>query len=686
MHFLWKNKIKLFTLVLVIFIFSVVKLFSTKIFFDTERIINDISKEVEFTKLLNDENLIFVGFDFNNSLSYDGFIKIKELHQYLSKKKDIKRVESIINERKSISKAFLPIPIKVLNLDNINQYEKSLAELEKYKSNFINNDRSKIFFLIEVQELLKRESAKELVDELFEIKIGDLNHENFVSGRIPSEIYMQKNVINEFIILTTLSAILCFILLFLLTTNIKLILMIILSVIFSIIITLSLSSFLYGGIEMIMIITPAILFIVCISDAMHYTTNQTKNIKDKFLFFKDRLSKIGVAIFLTSLTTSISFLTFLINDIIPVARFGLITSFGILITLIVVTIVYAIAIDFEFHLTKQSKYFKALTDLIIQFSLKRKSKFFHAIMITFILCSLYNLFNINIDNYLTDEVNSKSQMHKQVSFFDKNFGGIKSIYFKVNNISNDSFSIQNFQSTLSLNGFTVDFSNAKLSNKFLTNTLPVFKNLDSDYLFLCRMPDLGSKKTKNIIESILGDFEPLLKIQVGGVGYLFDNISESLTKQLIFGLAIAICSIGLIFFVLTKFNPRFIFIAIIPNIVPIILTLFVLQFFNFYLSLSNAFIFTIVFGLIVDDSIHIISAYIRNKAIKNSKTINDIIRTTGRAIVKTTLVVIFCLFPLIFSEFKSVSQLAVITIIAAVIAVFFDLIYLPVLMKLNKKI
>ena len=136
--------------------------------------------------------------------------------------------------------------------------------------------------------------------------------------------------------------------------------MIILSVIFSIVITLSLSVFLYGGIEMIMIITPAILFIVCISDAMHYTTNQTKNINDKFLFFKDRLSKIGVAIFLTSLTTSISFLTFLINDIIPVARFGLITSFGILITLIVVTIVYAIAIDYEFHLTKQSKFFKAL--------------------------------------------------------------------------------------------------------------------------------------------------------------------------------------------------------------------------------------------------------------------------------------------------------------------------------------
>ena len=107
-----------------------------------------------------------------------------------------------------------------------------------------------------------------------------------------------------------------------------------------------------------------------------------------------------------------------------------------------------------------------------------------------------------------------------------------------------------------------------------------------------------------------------------------------------------------------------------------------MQFFNFYFSLSNAFIFTIVFGLIVDDSIHVISAYLRR--VKNKReTIEQIVKTTGKAVIKTTLVIIFCLFPLIFSEFKSVSQLGTITIISAIVAVFFDLIYLPKM--LNKK-
>ena len=104
---------------------------------------------------------------------------------------------------------------------------------------------------------------------------------------------------------------------------------------------------------------------------------------------------------------------------------------------------------------------------------------------------------------------------------------------------------------------------------------------------------------------------------------------------------------------------------------------------GFYLSLSNAFIFTIVFGLIIDDSIHLISAYAnaRKRKISKSESMDLVVSKTGDAILKTTLIVIICLFPLSLSEFKSVSQLSVITILSAFIAVFFDLVYLPLIIK-----
>ena len=37
---------------------------------------------------------------------------------------------------------------------------------------------------------------------------------------------------------------------------------------------------------------------------------------------------VGKAVALTSITTAMSFLTFLVNDIVPILRFGIITSIG----------------------------------------------------------------------------------------------------------------------------------------------------------------------------------------------------------------------------------------------------------------------------------------------------------------------------------------------------------------------
>ena len=492
--------------------------------------------------------------------------------------------------------------------------------------------------------------------------------------------YFQKKVIREFIILTTISAIFCFILLYFLTTNLKLILLTISSVIISIIVTLSLSTILFNGLEMIMIISPAILFIVCISDAMHYTSNQIYN-KNKIEFFKSRVDKIGKAILLTSLTTSLSFLTFLFNDIIPIARFGIITSFGILFTLIVVTIIYAIAIDYEFNQVKQHKIFKRFIDHIINFSLSEKKYKFHLCMFLLFILGIHSVTQIKIDNYLTDEVNKNSEMYKEVSFFDRYFGGIKPIHFYLNNLTLDNDVLLEFEEDLKKNNIKIDVSNIQVSNNILSTRLPIYSQLDSQYLLMCRMKDIGALATNDIIDELREKYDSKLIIKPGGVGYVFDSISFNLTKKLIIGLIIAVSSIGFIFFFLTKFNFKFFIISIVPNLIPIILTLGIIQFFNFYFSLSNAFIFTIVFGLIVDDSIHIISAYIRRLLNNEDEIIINVVRTTGKAVLKTTLVIIFCLLPLVFSEFKSVSQLGSITIICAIVAVLFDLIYLPLMIK-----
>ena len=69
------------------------------------------------------------------------------------------------------------------------------------------------------------------------------------------------------------------------------------------------------------------------------------------------------------------------------------------------------------------------------------------------------------------------------------------------------------------------------------------------------------------------------------------------------------------------------------------------------------------------------------RGLSKSEAINESLSTTARAVVKTTIIVIVSLLPLLISYFKSVYQLSLLTIISAILALIFDLIYLPMIIR-----
>jgi predicted RND superfamily exporter protein len=433
-----------------------------------------------------------------------------------------------------------------------------------------------------------------------------------------------------------------------------------------------------------MIITPAILFIVCISDIMHLTNKQSKVNKNKFDFFNLRMNIVGKAVILTSLTTAMSFLTFLVNDILPIVRFGIITSIGVAFTLFVALLIYSISIDLDFNHTKPIAIIERFTDSMLSWLRRlRESRIFHFITAICIAIGIYSVFNVKIDNYLTDEINKKSELFKQTSYFDKYFGGIKpiTIFIEKSDITNAEY-LKDVESYILSKGFAIDFSSSKMNGMLSKSLNKLVPNSENHHFFVCRTGDIGSLSSLNHLSELEESFSNA-NFKYSGAGYLFDLLGNDLTKRLIYGLLIAIIAIGIVFFIINNFNINYFLIAIIPNIVPIVVCIGILYQLGFYFSLSNAFIFTIVFGLIIDDSIHVISSYSyhRKRNIEKSKALELIVSNTGLAVIKTTFVVLICLFPLAFSEFKSVSQLSIITIISAIIAIFFDLVYLPLIIK-----
>jgi predicted RND superfamily exporter protein len=307
------------------------------------------------------------------------------------------------------------------------------------------------------------------------------------------------------------------------------------------------------------------------------------------------------------------------------------------------------------------------------------------LLVLFVL-SIYGVSSFRIDNYLTDEVNTNSKLYTEMSFFNDNFGGIKPVTFKIPTNNNvDIKRLLDFESFLQSNNFSLDFSLSSLvENPELVNKSMLKKITKENYKIQTRMNDLGSKYSFGVFEKItLKAKELALELKVGGAGYLFDQVSNQLTREILYGLLVAILTIGILFVLINGFNINYFFVALIPNIFPILVAIGILCSSNFYFSLSNAFIFAIVFGLIVDDSIHILSSYRYNikRGMGKELAISNTMNITARAVIKTTIVVIFSLLPLLLSEFKSVSQLSIITIVSAVIAIVFDLLYLPKLIK-----
>ena len=675
--FIWKYKRHILCLSLLFISACVIKLKDFKIYFESERIIKELTTE-SFTnrdaKNLNNENIFLATIRNNNQYEYEDFLHLKDQINEIKNLKEIKRVFSILNEKTISKTSIFPIPRNKLSLSNKETYETTIDST----SSFISNDKKSILILFETSpDCLK--SPEQLLDSISIIlKEKDLTI-NY-AGRVPSEIYFQEKVSKEFILLAILSALFCLTAIYYYTKNIAILFMSFGCVVMTILVSTAMSLFLFGGIELFMIISPAIFFIVTVSDIMHLVNSKHNyNNNDKKERFLNRLKEVGKPVLITSFTTMISFFSFILIDITPLSHFGIITGLGIMFALFFSVLSYAFIVNHNYDKIIPASSAKRLIHNFIKLLQNKKWVVFPALIIAFVF-SCIKISDVKIDNYLLDELNPSSEFYQTSKYIDDNFGGIKPISISVNPKSKN-FNKNSFKKLLNKNGISVDFSNDTRQNKVIYKYL--FQDSSEVYKYDCRIGDNGSNQSNKIYNNIQ-EFDKQSEIKFSGIGHLFDKTSDGLTFNLLMGLFLAIITVGIFLCLAYGFNIKMFFVGIIPNIIPLILTLGLLLYVTpFYLCLSNAFIFTVAFGLIIDDSIHVINAYMHFKKMgcRKEEIIKRINTRTANTILKTTTIVIVCLVPLFISEFKSVSQIALLTSTASIFAIIFDLGVLPTILN-----
>lgn len=659
-RFFWKYRFFNLIIILLSFIFCILNFNSIKVFFDSERIIELANVERDIIdKSLDDKNLLLAGIELDKALSFIEALKIASILTKLDSSNYIRSIRSVFNEQVLINQS-IPIPIKLLHLDNQENFSNSLERIKKYESNFISSDFKSLVFVIKCKNLDSEIEKIKLLDylhnQLSDLSLKEIN----ITGQIKSEIYMKTNIIKELILFISLSFVICSIVLFYFLRNYKLIFVCLFSILLSITFSFSLSNIMFGGIELVMIIIPAIIFIINISDYMHLL-NIKKDITSKYRLFCTQLINIGKPVFLTSLTTAIGFLSFTFSSFEPLMRFGVVTTLSIFICLFVIVTFFALVVELNILSTNTNVLKRTSIYYIINLLTPYKRWFLGF----FLIFSVVGILKFEVDNYLTDELNHSSVLYQEINFIEQKFGGIKPLSFSLVNTLKDN--IREHVSFLESNDINIDLVYSKKDTTLIKTRIRDIGALRSNILYA----NINNYSTKNNVNLI-----------IGGVGYLFDKISNTLTYEILIGLILAVLLIGLIFVFINNLNFRYLFVSLIPNLLPLLSCLGIFSLFGFYISLSNAFIFAIVFGLIVDDSVHIISAYSvsrkRNKSIKES--IKHCKENTFHAVIKTTLVIIVSLIPLLLSEFSSISQLASVTITAALIALVFDILFLPYLL------
>ena len=151
---------------------------------------------------------------------------------------------------------------------------------------------------------------------------------------------------------------------------------------------------------------------------------------------------------------------------------------------------------------------------------------------------------------------------------------------------------------------------------------------------------------------------------------------------MISGSIIAIVLISLVL-ILALRSFKFGMLSIIPNVTPVLVGFGIWGITVGQINAGMAIVFGMTLGIIVDDTVHFLSKYLRARREQN-KSVEDSIRyafsTVGLALVVTTVVLVLGFSVLAQSAFGMNSSMAKITSLTIVLALIIDFLLLPSLL------
>jgi len=479
----------------------------------------------------------------------------------------------------------------------------------------------------------------------------------------------------------------------------------------------------------------------------HYREIYTLNGCDHTGAVHNAIRNVWLPCLFTSLTTMAGFASFVTSSIRPVKMMGIFTAAGVgFAFLLTITFIPTVLMFFRdrfcdaapallnggrdlppSEVEGREDLFARILHGIGNFS----SKYYRSIVVAMVVIfavSIYGIFKIKFETNTMNYLPETNSIRRDITFIEENMGGTIPFVMLVQ-AKNDrkDFTapeslrlIQTIQDHMMehIPQFSTSFSLAdyfKEMNKAFNNSKKEFHKIPESRTDILDFYELGGadvldrivapdrKEARISFMSRWDTNETAHRIHDYMVAYMAKTLGEDYSYK-ITGLSSMylnmefklkesqrnsfIVALIIIFLMMYMVCRRGIlaFVSMIPNIFPIAVTMGIMGWFGIPLDVSTIMIASVTLGIAVDDTIHFVTWYTRNMAVKQDRreAIIKTFRDVGKPVVITSVVLFMGFFILILGTIKPTQAFGVLTAFSMLFALIGDIIFLPALLMFFK--
>ena len=482
-------------------------------------------------------------------------------------------------------------------------------------------------------------------------------------------------------------------------------------------------------------ISPIIILTLSVAHSVHILTSMRLSMQEG-LAKHDALVealRINMApVFITSITTAIGFLCMNFSDAPPFRLLGNIVATGVMIAFVVsVTLLPALVSLLPARVSQGSGVGSRMMDSLANFVVAYREKLFWGTGAVIVLLA-FGILRIDLDDNFLKYFDQSEPIRVTSDFTEANLNGLQMLQYSVP--AADEGGIADPEYLKNLEDFGRWFKSQpkvthvaaitevfKRLNQSMNGDDPAFyrlpegRDLAAQYLLLYEMSlpygldlnnqinvsksasqlmvsvkDISSKEIRELdarAQKWLSANMPKVHAPGTGLSVVFSHISGRNIESMLAGSLTALVVISMILIIALR-SVKMGFLSLVPNLFPAAMAFGLWGYLHGNVGLSIAIVLAMTLGIVVDDTVHFLSKYLRAQrehGMNSFEATRYAFRTVGVALWITSITLVTGFGALAISSFKVNADMGILSSVTIAFALIADFLFLPpLLMKLSK--